>query len=67
MFHHEGGVDIGDVDAKASKLEVPIDYTPTVAEIKEKLLTHVTGEKKEYVSYEMLVEFETNYVNDLLL
>lgn len=25
LFHHEGGVDIGDVDAKASKLEIAVD------------------------------------------
>lgn len=25
LFHHEGGVDIGDVDAKATKLEVAVD------------------------------------------
>jgi len=25
LFHHEGGVDIGDVDSKALKMQVPID------------------------------------------
>ncbi|MCP6484423.1 hypothetical protein NL492_26805, partial [Klebsiella pneumoniae] len=29
LFHHEGGVDIGDVDAKALKLEVPIGQNVT--------------------------------------
>ncbi|XP_065196098.1 ATP-citrate synthase-like [Sycon ciliatum] len=29
LFHHEGGVDIGDVDAKAKKLDVPVGTTPS--------------------------------------
>ena len=27
MFHHEGGVEIGDVDAKAERVEIDIDST----------------------------------------
>lgn len=49
LFTHEGGVDIGDVDAKALKLEVAIEEHPTEAQIKEKLLVHLTGPRKEYV------------------
>ncbi|ELU08772.1 hypothetical protein CAPTEDRAFT_165363 [Capitella teleta] len=41
LFHHEGGVDIGDVDAKAMKLEIAIDTVPTDSEIKETLLKKV--------------------------
>ncbi|XP_068220255.1 ATP-citrate synthase-like isoform X1 [Palaemon carinicauda] len=47
LFTHEGGVDIGDVDAKALKLDIPIEETPTEAQIKEKLLTHVDSPRKE--------------------
>ena len=36
MFHHEGGVDVGDVDAKASKLEVEVDE-----KIGENFIEHV--------------------------
>jgi len=50
LFHHEGGVDIGDVDAKASKLEVPIDHTPSMDEIRTSLLSHVAKDKQEYVA-----------------
>ena len=25
LFYHEGGVDVGDVDAKASKILIPVD------------------------------------------
>lgn len=47
LFTHEGGVDIGDVDAKALKLEVAIEERPTEAQIKEQLLVHLTGPRKE--------------------
>lgn len=57
MFHHQGGVDIGDVDAKAKTLLVSIDHTPTVDEIKAKLLTEVTADKKEYVNDNDAKEF----------
>jgi hypothetical protein len=40
-------VDIGDVDAKAKNLLVPIDTTPTTAQIKSGLLTEVAKDKQE--------------------
>lgn len=47
LFHHEGGVDIGDVDAKALKLEVPVDSAaPSQATIAEKLLINVAKNRK---------------------
>lgn len=49
LFHHEGGVEIGDVDAKALKLDVGIDGFPTESEVKFKLLKHVAEEKKQRV------------------
>lgn len=49
LFHHEGGVDIGDVDAKAKSLHVPIDVFPTLDQIKNTLLTEVKKDK-EYVN-----------------
>lgn len=51
LFHHQGGVDIGDVDAKALRLDVPIDATVSAAEIEAKLLKEVTPGKKKLVSY----------------
>ncbi|OXA58729.1 ATP-citrate synthase [Folsomia candida] len=50
LFHHEGGVDIGDVEAKAKTLLVPIDTTPTAEEIKKTLLTDVAKDKQEMVA-----------------
>lgn len=49
LFYHEGGVDIGDVDAKALKLDVPVGESVNEDIIKEKLLTHVPASKKRYV------------------
>lgn len=47
LFTHEGGVDIGDVEAKALKLDLEIEETPTEEQIKEKLLTHISSPRKE--------------------
>lgn len=48
LFHHEGGVEVGDVDAKAQKLMVPVDGKLTEDQVKEQLLTQVPDDKKEY-------------------
>lgn len=48
LFYHEGGVDIGDVDAKALKLDVLVGESITEDIIKEKLLKHVPAAKKRY-------------------
>lgn len=47
LFHHQGGVDVGDVDAKALKLEVAVgSAAPDQATLTEKLLTNVSAAKK---------------------
>ena len=50
LFYHEGGVNIGDVDAKASRLEVPIGTFPTSVEIEKKLLGNVSTDRKKRIS-----------------
>jgi ATP citrate (pro-S)-lyase len=50
MFHYEGGVNVGDVDAKASRLEVPIGSFPTQIEIEKKLLGKVATDRKKHLS-----------------
>ena len=47
LFHHEGGVDIGDVDSKALKLEVEIKENMEILEsqVMEKLLGKFAGDK----------------------
>ena len=38
LFYHQGGVNVGDVDSKATRLEVSIGTFPTSMEIEKKLL-----------------------------
>ena len=47
MFYHQGGVNVGDVDSKATRLEVPIGTFPTSTKIEEKLLGKVTVDRKK--------------------
>ncbi|KAL6103206.1 acly [Pungitius sinensis] len=46
LFHHEGGVDVGDVDAKAQKLLIAVDEKISEDSVKKALLTHVPRDKK---------------------
>lgn len=46
LFYHEGGVDVGDVDAKAVKWLVPIGHAPTEQEIEAKLLGEVPAARR---------------------
>ena len=51
LFHHEGGVDVGDVDAKAARVDVDIESTLT----SEQARTLVQEAPKEKQT--VLVEF----------
>lgn len=46
LFHHEGGVDVGDVDAKAKKLLIGVDEKISDDAVKKELLTLVPNDKK---------------------
>ena len=50
MFYHQGGVNVGDVDSKALRLDVPIGTFPTQAEIESQLLARVAADRKERLS-----------------
>lgn len=50
LFYHQGGVDIGDVDAKALKLDVPVNGQLNMSDISNQLLTKVPAEKKDRVA-----------------
>ncbi|XP_074040589.1 ATP-citrate synthase-like isoform X3 [Leptinotarsa decemlineata] len=50
LFYHQGGVDIGDVDSKALKLDVPVGETVDEATITKVLLGGVVSAKKEMIS-----------------
>lgn len=47
LFHHQGGIDIGDVDAKALKLDIPVGgEMPDRSTLIDRLLTNVMDDKK---------------------
>jgi ATP citrate (pro-S)-lyase len=50
LFHHEGGVNVGDIDRKAVRLEVPIGTYPTAEEIGKKLLAKISADRKARVA-----------------
>ncbi|ORX95628.1 ATP-citrate synthase [Basidiobolus meristosporus CBS 931.73] len=53
LFHHEGGIDVGDVDAKAVKYTVGVNADfASAEEIKKSLLANVPQEKQD-----VLVDF----------
>ncbi|XP_063985408.1 ATP-citrate synthase [Diachasmimorpha longicaudata] len=69
LFHHEGGVDIGDVDAKALKLDVPVGKElPDKATIISKLLPHVAEAKRNDIAtfiealYKLYVDLYFTYL-----
>ena len=47
LFYHQGGVDIGDVDSKALKLDVPINCELSHEDIMSKLLTQVGNDSEK--------------------
>jgi ATP citrate (pro-S)-lyase len=50
LFHHEGGINVGDIDAKAQRLSVPIGEMPGAGEIEKKLLGRVPKERKAVIA-----------------
>jgi len=50
LFYHQGGINVGDIDAKAVKLFVPIGQTPSASEFEKKLLGKVPGERKKLLA-----------------
>jgi ATP citrate (pro-S)-lyase len=63
LFCHEGGVDVGDVDAKASRLLIgPSDNFPPFAKIKKELLSKVP-EKSQDVLVDFIVRLYSLYVD----
>mmetsp|Transcript_15046 Transcript_15046/g.15165 ORF Transcript_15046/g.15165 Transcript_15046/m.15165 type:complete len:1094 (+) Transcript_15046:62-3343(+) len=50
LFYHQGGVDIGDVDAKGVRLSLKIDEQPTVAGVVATLLQQVPLGRQQYLA-----------------
>lgn len=47
LFHHQGGVDVGDVDEKALRLFVDVDSQPSIEEVTNSLLVNVPDARKQ--------------------
>lgn len=68
LFHHEGGVEVGDVDAKAQRLMVAVDEKLSEDQVTEQLLAHVPDDKQQYgrfiysYLYRKLYSSKTNLV-----
>mmetsp|Transcript_5117 Transcript_5117/g.7833 ORF Transcript_5117/g.7833 Transcript_5117/m.7833 type:complete len:1098 (-) Transcript_5117:197-3490(-) len=50
LFYHEGGVDVGDVDAKAERLQIGIDEKVTRDAVIAILLKHVPASRQQYLA-----------------
>ncbi|XP_032807436.1 ATP-citrate synthase-like [Petromyzon marinus] len=50
LFHHEGGVDVGDVDTKALRLLVGVEGGLTADSVKARLLQNVPAKRKELLA-----------------
>src|SRR4030042_772983 len=50
LFHHQGGINVGDIDAKAMRLLVPIGELPFASEIEKKLLGKVSKERRKLIA-----------------
>lgn len=50
FFHHAGGVDVGDIDAKAKRMEVDLVERPTAAAIEKLLMAKVPDERKQLLA-----------------
>jgi len=49
LFHHEGGIDIGDVDSKALSYSIFIDESFDAKKMEDALLKHVPTDRRPYV------------------
>ena len=47
LFHHQGGVDVGDVDEKALRVTVEVDSQPTKEQLSNALLINVKDPSKK--------------------
>ncbi|KAG5342875.1 ACLY synthase, partial [Acromyrmex heyeri] len=63
LFHHQGGIDIGDVDAKALKLNISVgNEMPDRSILINRLLTNVMDDKKVVIA-EFIESLYKLYVN----
>ncbi|UJR28597.1 hypothetical protein I4U23_009830 [Adineta vaga] len=68
LFHHEGGVDIGDVDSKAVQYSVLIDESFDVKKMETALLKHVPADRQSHLSafisklFQVYMELQFTYL-----
>ncbi|MBW0531202.1 hypothetical protein O181_070917 [Austropuccinia psidii MF-1] len=63
LFTHQGGVDIGDVDTKATKIIIPVDGDlPSRSDLKSKLLSAVPSHRQDPL-VDFLIRLYSTYVD----
>lgn len=62
LFHHEGGVDIGDVESKALTLEIPIDGKLLESDVRTRLLKNIAKDRLDAVT-KFVVDLYRVYVD----
>jgi ATP citrate (pro-S)-lyase len=50
LFHHQGGINVGDIDAKAVRMNIPIGTYPIASDIEKKLLGNVPKERRGLIA-----------------
>ncbi len=50
LFHHQGGINVGDIDAKALRMTIPIGTFPSAEEIEKHLLGNVPKERRKLIA-----------------
>ncbi|VVB61893.1 ATP citrate lyase citrate-binding protein [uncultured archaeon] len=50
LFHRQGGINVGDIDAKAVRMSIPIGTYPSASDIEKKLLSNVPKERRELIA-----------------
>lgn len=50
LFHHEGGINVGDIDTKAARLFIPIATLPTTKDIQTTLLQKIPKDRQALIA-----------------
>ena len=50
LFHHQGGINVGDIDTKAVRMTIPIGTSPNAAQIEKQLLGDVPKDRRELIA-----------------
>ncbi|CAF1365022.1 unnamed protein product [Adineta steineri] len=68
LFHHEGGIDIGDVDSKSLKYSIKIDDPFDVKTMESTLLKNVSNDRRSHLStfitklFEIYMDLQFTYL-----